>query len=181
MPYQWLTARASGHGRGRPRPLPRCTQHPRGPAQESCSRPKPVAPGLRSSDIPSARSGPVASCCPPSPVARSPTAAGPSRQRCGRSAHFFRNSRPLFTTVCSGADTALCGCPAGPAAAPIPHRRHSGQQLPDAPPQGPVEGHSSDGLEGSGRRTSAAEADLTGTGVQCAIFNAQKCAIFDAH
>lgn len=32
-----------------------------------------------------------------------------------------------------------------------------------APPQGPVQGHSSDGLEGTGRRTSADEADLMRT------------------
>ena len=44
--------------------------------------------------------------------------------------------------------------------APLPHRQHPRQQLPDAPPQGPLQGHSSDGFEGSGRRTGADEADV---------------------
>ena len=54
------------------------------------------------------------------------------------------------------------GCSAEPASAPLPNRQHPGHQLPNAPPQGPVQGHSSHGPEGSGRRTSADEADVMG-------------------
>ena len=49
-------------------------------------------------------------------------------------------------------DEVMAAATAGPAAAPLPHRQHPGQQLPDAASHGTLQVHPPHGLQGGGRR-----------------------------